>query len=106
MNTIDLGFLAGSILLAIGVLVRSPYYRAIVLECVLHPFSDGWIDRDDENGVYIHRGEALPDPALTNALRDLAEARQSVEKVEQERLRATVSVPFFGNKHEKTEGKA
>ena len=59
MNALDIGFATAAVLVAAILLMVSPWYRAVVKECLLHPWSNGWLEY--VNGkVVVHRGQDLP----------------------------------------------
>ena len=82
MSYFDIGFAVVSLAIALLVMICSPFFRAVLRECLLHPCSDGWIDVDDEGKVRVYRGETLPDYMLDGALEALEETHQAVEEAE------------------------
>jgi hypothetical protein len=60
MNTLDFVFASCAAIAALVLLLLSPWHRAVVKECLLHPLSEGWVEIE-EGRVEVHRGQSLLD---------------------------------------------
>ena len=83
MSTIDIGFAVGAVVGTLILLFFSPWHRAVVVESLLHPLSDGWVDVE-EGRVKLHRGMSLSDHVLNQTLTSLEEAQTALEGVSRE----------------------
>lgn len=80
MTAIDIGFAVVAGLGTLTLLLCSPWHRAVVKECLLHPRSDGWVDID-AGRVHVHRGSRLRghEPLQTSASLHEAQTRPEAE---------------------------
>lgn len=78
MSMLDIGFMTCAVVAILTLIITSPWHRAVFLECLFHPRSDGWLDY--ENGrVEIHRGASLSDHILSQTIVALEQAETALE---------------------------
>jgi hypothetical protein len=99
MSAMDMSFAVCAVAAALVLLLLSPWQRAVVKECLLHPLSDGWVDVEDGR-IKMHRGMSLSDHVLNQTLASLVDAQKALEGVSRElqaRPANTVSQPTQTN---------
>src|SRR5947209_2152366 len=77
MNPFDVGIAALALLAVVALLVRWPFYRAIVFESLLHPRSEGWVEWVNDR-VEVHRGISLHNYVLREAITELHKTQDAL----------------------------
>jgi hypothetical protein len=83
MSFLDIMFATCAGLAAFVLIAKSRWHRAVFVECLLHPRSEGWVDMEADQ-VKVHRGLSLSDHVLSQTLESLREAQAALEAASEE----------------------